>query len=305
MPSTWPGYLELLESGELARRAREAVEALADCTCCPRLCHADRRYDDSPQSHCRTGRLALVSSVFPHHGEEDCLRGWAGSGTVFFSQCNLRCVFCQNFDISWQGHGQPVTAEQLAAQMLRLQERGCHNINFVTPSHVVPQILEALVVAAEGGLRLPLVYNTGGYDRLETLRWLDGITDIYMPDFKFWKPETAQELAEAADYPDVARAAIKEMHRQVDDLVLDERGLARRGLLVRHLVMPGGMDETREILRFLARDVSPNTFVNVMPQYRPEGLASRYPAIARPLSQGEFRQAVKVAADEGLRLARG
>ena len=157
--------------------------------------------DDSPGSYCRTGRLAVVSSAFPHHGEEDCLRGWAGSGTIFFSQCNLRCVFCQNFDISWEGHGRPVTAEQLADQMLRLQELGCHNINFVTPSHVVPQILEALVVAAERGLRLPLVYNTGGYDRLETLRWLDGIVDIYMPDFKFWKPETAQELAEGGRLP--------------------------------------------------------------------------------------------------------
>jgi putative pyruvate formate lyase activating enzyme len=305
MPSTWPSYLELIDNGELARRAHEAVDALADCACCPRLCHADRRQPDSPQSYCRTGRLALVSSAFPHHGEEDCLRGWAGSGTIFFSQCNLRCVFCQNFDISWQGHGQPVTAEELADQMLRLQELGCCNINFVTPSHVVPQILEALVVAAERGMRLPLVYNTGGYDRLETLRWLDGIVDIYMPDFKFWKPETGQELAKAADYPELARAAIKEMHRQVGDLTFDEHGLACRGLLVRHLVMPGGMDETHEILRFLARELSANTFVNVMPQYRPEGLAGRYPVVARPLSQGEFRQAVKVAGEEGLRLARG
>ena len=240
MAATWPAYLNLLESGELARRAREAVDALADCVCCPRQCHADRRQQDSPESYCRTGRLALVSSAFPHHGEEDCLRGRAGSGTIFFAECNLRCVFCQNFDISWQGQGRPLTAEQLADQMLRLQDIGCHNINFVTPSHVVPQILEALVVAAEQGLRLPVVYNTGGYDRLETLRWLDGIVDIYMPDFKFWKPETAQELAQAADYPEVVRAAIKEMHRQVGDLILDERRLARRGLLVRHLVMPGG-----------------------------------------------------------------
>ncbi|MCY2950405.1 MAG: radical SAM protein [Planctomycetota bacterium] len=304
MASTWPAYLELLQRGELACRAREAVGALADCTCCPRQCHADRREEDSPQAYCHTGRLAVVSSVFPHHGEEDCLGGWAGSGTIFFSNCNLRCVFCQNFDISWQGHGWPATAKQLADMMLRLQELGCHNINLVTPSHVVPQILEALGVAAEQGLRLPLVYNTGGYDRLEALCWLDGVVDIYMPDFKFWKPETAQELAKAPDYPDVARAAIKEMHRQVGDLVLDERGLAQRGLLVRHLVMPGGLDETREILRFLAREVSPQTFVNVMPQYRPEGLASRYPALARPLAPREFRQAVDVAREEGLRVAR-
>jgi putative pyruvate formate lyase activating enzyme len=291
----------LYESGELARRAKVAVEALADCTCCPRLCHADRQHDDSPKSYCRTGRQAIVSSAFPHHGEEDCLRGWAGSGTIFFSQCNLRCVFCQNWEISWEGHGRAVTAEQLAEGMLRLQEMGCHNINFVTPSHVVPQILEALVVAAKRGLHLPLVYNTGGYDRLETLCWLDGVVDIYMPDFKFWKPETAQELAKAADYPDVARAAIREMHGQVGDLVLDEHGLARRGLLVRHLVMPGGLDETREILRFLAKEVSPDTFVNVMPQYRPEGLASQYPSIARPLPRTEFQNALRIAKEEGLR----
>jgi putative pyruvate formate lyase activating enzyme len=293
-----------MESGELARRAREAVEALADCAACPRQCHADRRQEESPRSYCRTGRLAIVSSAFPHHGEEECLRGWAGSGTIFFSQCNLRCVFCQNFDISWQGNGRPTSAGQLADQMLRLQDLGCHNINFVTPSHVVPQILEALVVAAERGLRLPLVYNTGGYDRLETLRWLDGVVDIHMPDFKFWKPETARELARAADYPEVARSAIKEMHRQVGDLVLDERGLARRGLLVRHLLMPGGLDETREILRFLAQEVSAETFVNVMPQYRPEGLACQCPAIARPLTQREYREAVAAAREEDLRLAR-
>ena len=262
---------------------------------------------------CRSAPGRQPEILLPHGAaghREQCLSasrrgglpaGLGGSGTIFFSQCNLRCVFCQNFDISWEGHGRPVTAEQLADQMLRLQELGCHNINFVTPSHVVPQILEALVVAAERGLRLPLVYNTGGYDRLETLRWLDGVVDIYMPDFKFWKPETAQELAKAADYPEVARAAIKEMHRQVGDLVLDEHGLARRGLLVRHLVMPGGLDETREILRFLAREVSPDTFVNVMPQYRPEGLASRYPAIARPLSRAEFQDAVRIAQEEGLR----
>ncbi len=304
MASPWPGYLALHEIGELARRSRQAVDALVDCACCPRLCHADRRGDDSPQSYCRTGRLAIVHCAFPHHGEENCLRGWAGSGTIFFSQCNLRCVFCQNYDISWEGRGRPVTAEQLAGMMLQLQKLGCHNINFVTPSHVVPQILEALVVAAEQGLRLPLVYNTGGYDRLETFRWLRGIVDIYMPDFKFWKPETARELASAPDYPEVVRAAVKEMHRQVGDLVVDEHGLARKGLLVRHLAMPDGLDETRQILRFLAQEVSANTLVNVMPQYRPEGLASRYPAIDRPLTPQEFREAVSIAKKEGLRLTR-
>jgi putative pyruvate formate lyase activating enzyme len=248
----------------------------------------------------------LVSSAFAHHGEEDCLRGWAGSGTIFFAHCNLRCVFCQNFEISWQARGRTVTAEEVAGMMLQLQGQGCHNINLVTPSHLVPQILEALLIAARQGLRLPLVYNTGGYDRRETLERLEGVVDLYMPDFKFWNPETARKLAHAADYPEVARAAIKTMHRQVGDLVLDEHGLARRGLLVRHLVMPGGLEETRQILRFLAREISPETFVNLMPQYRPEGLAGRYPAIARPLTTSEFREAMAMAREEGLRrLARG
>jgi putative pyruvate formate lyase activating enzyme len=243
-----------------------------------------------------------VSSAKPCHGEEVCLRGSDGSGTIFFSNCNLGCVFCQDYEISREGSGRPITAEQLADEMLQLQQRGCHNINLVTPSHVVPQILEALVVAAECGLRLPLVYNSGGYDRLETLRWLDGVVDIYLPDFKFWKVETAQELAHAADYPEVARAAIKEMHRQVGDLVLGDDGLAWRGLLVRHLIMPEGLDETRAILHFLASDVSPDTRVNVMPKYWPVGLASRYPRIARSLTSREFREAVIAARQEGLRL---
>jgi putative pyruvate formate lyase activating enzyme len=194
----------------------------------------------------------------------------------------------------------------LAGLMLRLQEQRCQNIKLVTPSHVVPQILEALVLAVAGGLRLPLVYNSGGYDRPQTLHWLDGIVDIYMPDLKFWSRETAQELAAAADYPEVARAAIREMHRQVGDLVLDQRGLARRGLLVRHLVMPGGLEETRQILRFLAQEVSPDTFVNVRPQYRPAGLACQHAAIARRLQGSDFEQALAIAREEGLRrLAHG
>jgi putative pyruvate formate lyase activating enzyme len=301
MSSTWPGYLALFESGELARRARAAVDALADCTLCPRRCHADRRGDSSPQSYCRTGRRAVVSGAFPHHGEEDCLRGTNGSGTIFFCQCNLRCVFCQNFEISWEGHGRPANAEQLADLMIRLQERGCHNINFVTPSHVAPHILEALVRAAARGLRIPLVYNSGGYDRVETLRWFDGVVDIYMPDLKFWRPETAHELANAIDYPETAQAAIKEMQRQVGDLVLDEHGLARRGLLVRHLLLPGGLDEARQIFRFLVREVSPEVFVNVMAQYRPEGFADEYPLIARALRPGDLEQAMAIAREEGVR----
>jgi len=305
MSSAYPSYLGLLESGELARRAQAAIELLADCTLCGRQCHADRRDEPPAKSFCRTGRRAVVSSAMPHHGEEDCLRGWRGSGTIFFSHCNLRCVFCQNFAISWQGEGRPVEPGELAAMMLRLQDSGCHNINFVTPSHVVPQILEALLAAAEDGLRLPLVYNTGGYDRVETLRLLRGVVDIYMPDLKFWEPEVSGLLAHAADYPQIAREAVKEMHRQVGDLALDEQGLARRGLLVRHLVMPGGLEETRQIMHFLAREVSADTYVNVMPQYRPEGHARQYAAIDRPITTAEYHEALRIARDAGLwRLAR-
>ncbi len=243
MSSSYSSYLILYESGELARRAKAAVETLAECRLCPRQCGADRRQcqvapasrqSEISQPYCRTGRYAVVSSAFAHHGEETCLRGFNGSGTIFFCHCNLRCVFCQNFDISWEGRGRETTAAEIAGLMLDLQDQNCHNINFVTPTHVVPQILEALVQAVGDGLRLPLVYNSGGYDCVETLRLLDGIIDIYMPDFKFWDPAVSKQLANAENYGEIARAAIKEMHRQVGDLVLDDRGIARRGLLVRH-----------------------------------------------------------------------
>ena len=295
-----PSYLQLYRSGELTRRVEQALAALADCTLCGRGCHADRQGKEPLGSFCGIGRHAWVSSVFPHHGEEPCLRGWNGSGTIFFSSCNLRCLFCQNYDISWSRTGSPVEAQDLAHLMLRLQELGCHNINFVTPSHVVPQILEALPLAIEGGLRLPLVYNTGGYDSLESLALLDGVIDIYMPDMKFTDPEVSKRLAHAPDYWDVCRAAVREMHRQVGDLVLDDHGLAVRGLLVRHLVMPNGLAGTREVMRFLAREVSPNTFVNIMAQYRPEGRAWDLPEIARRCTIEEYREALAMAKEEGI-----
>ncbi len=252
---------------------------------------------------CRTGRLAQVSSAFAHFGEEDCLRGSHGSGTIFFSYCNLKCVFCQNYDISWEGGGRPVDASELADLMLALQQRGCHNINLVTPEHVVPQVLEALPLAATRGLRIPIVYNTSAYDSLRSLQLLDGVVDIYMPDFKVWSPEIARRLLQADDYPAVARRAIKEMHRQVGDLALDEDGLAVRGLLVRHLVMPGGVAGTREVSRFLSTEVSPDTYVNIMGQYHPAGrvgLEGRYPEIDRRVSRAEMLDAYRVAAEEGL-----
>ena len=217
------------------------------------------------------GDTARVSSYFPHLGEEDCLRGWRGSGTIFFSLCNLRCVFCQNFDISQAGQGLVTSPERLAEMMLELQTMGCHNLNFVTPEHVVPQILEALPLAAEAGLRLPLVYNTSAYDSLDSLQLLDGIIDVYMPDFKIWDEGLSLRYLKARDYPAAARRAILEMHRQVGELKLDENGLAMRGVLLRHLVMPGEIAGTEAIMRFVAEQVSPDSYVNVMGQYYPAG----------------------------------
>jgi putative pyruvate formate lyase activating enzyme len=295
-----PAYLRTFESGELARKAEEAVASLKTCRVCPWHCEIDRLADQTKV--CRTGRYARVGSYFPHFGEEDCLRGWNGSGTIFFSWCNLRCVFCQNFDLSQEGEGREVRPEELAGMMLALQAKGCHNINFVTPEHVVPQILEALPLAVRGGLRLPLVYNTSAYDSLESLRLMEGIVDIYMPDFKCWDPELAKRYVKARDYPEAARAAIKEMHRQVGPLVFDGHGLARRGVLVRHLVMPGGTGGTRQIMRFLAAQLSPDTYVNIMAQYRPAGKVDRenYSEINRMVTPMEYREAVAIAHEEGL-----
>jgi putative pyruvate formate lyase activating enzyme len=297
-----PAYLALHRRGELLARAREALDSLQACTCCPRACEADRLSE--PSGVCQTGRYARVSSYFPHHGEEDCLRGWGGSGTIFFTRCNLRCVFCQNYDISHIAPGVEVPPTRLAEMMLELQAAGCHNINWVTPSHVVPQLLEALTLAAEAGLRLPIVYNTSAYDALETLQWLDGVVDIYMPDFKIWAPENAHRYLTARDYPAAARLALLEMHRQVGDLTFDSHGLAVRGVLVRHLVMPGQVAGTRQILQFLAGELSTHTYVNVMAQYRPAGKVSRsrFGEINRGVSREEYDSAVSLATELGLRL---
>ncbi|MBM4094973.1 MAG: radical SAM protein [Planctomycetes bacterium] len=295
-----PRYVDLHARGGLRRRADTALTSLARCEACPRNCHADRLHDNQPDSVCGIGRHAKVASYHAHFGEENCLRGWNGSGTIFFSSCNLHCVFCQNWDLSWEGRGSIVTAGQLARMMLQLQTQSCHNINFVTPTHVLPQILEALCEAVPAGLSLPLVYNTSAYDSLEAIQLLDGIVDIYMPDFKIWDEDQCRRLLNAPDYREVACAAIKEMHRQVGDLLIDQHGLARRGLLVRHLVMPNDVAGTRQIMRFLAREISPHTFVNIMAQYRPEYEAYRHRSINRPLSNAEYVQAVVAAREEGL-----
>ena len=295
-----PAYLRLYESGELTERVNRALLALRSCEVCPRNCRVNRLEDRF--AVCKTGRHAVVASYFPHFGEEDCLRGCKGSGTIFFSGCNLRCVFCQNFDISWRLQGAPAPPARLATMMLELQAQGCHNINFVTPEHVVPQIIEALPLAIEGGLQLPIVYNTSAYDSMESLELMDGIVDIYMPDFKYWDPEMARKYSKVADYPEVARRTVKEMHRQVGELVMGENGLAKRGLIVRHLVMPENIAGTREVMRWIARELSPTTYVNVMAQYYPAGKVSRseYAGINRRVTACEYEEALDEACRAGL-----
>ena len=295
-----PAYVRAFEEGVLQERAAQAVESLRSCRVCPRDCEIDRF--NNKIGVCKSGRLARVASAFPHFGEEDCLRGWNGSGTIFFGWCNLRCVFCQNFETSQLGEGTEVTATELARMMLDLQNIGCHNINFVTPEHVVPQILDALPLAIERGLRLPIVYNTSAYDSLESIRLMDGVVDIYMPDFKLWHAEHCAKYLVARDYADAARAAIAAMHAQVGELTVEEDGLALRGVLVRHLVMPGLLDDTCEIMRWLA-ELSPDTYVNVMDQYYPAHKAEtepRFNEINRRLHDSEFEQAVEYAHTAGL-----
>jgi putative pyruvate formate lyase activating enzyme len=287
-----------LESGILQQKIRQATEILRHCQLCPRKCHVNRL--DGQKGICRTTDQAIVNGYDAHFGEETPLVGRHGSGTIFFSHCNLKCNFCQNFDISHKGQGNPVSDVELADMMLALQKEGCHNINFVTPSHVVPQILAAVQKAAEKGLSLPLVYNTSAYDAVETLKILEGVIDIYMPDFKFWDPRSSDVTCGAPDYPDAARKAILEMHRQVGDLVMDATGLAQRGLLIRHLVMPDRLAETNEIMKFIAAKISLNTYINIMPQYRPSGDIGSIKWLRRKITEQEYARAIQYALDAGL-----
>ncbi|BBD09517.1 radical SAM protein [Desulfovibrio ferrophilus] len=297
-----PSYLALHSSGELTRRAKVARDRLSACDLCPRECGLDRTQGEL--GYCDTGRLARVASFDLHWGEEDPLVGQGGSGTIFFSHCNLGCVFCQNWDIS-RGpqhggeQGIEVAPNQLAWMMLELQRRGAENINLVSPSHVAAQILEALILAVADGLTLPLVWNTGGYDSPRTLALLDGVVDIYMPDTKFHDPDIAKRFCNAPDYPERARAAIATMHAQVGDLTLDDNGVATRGLLVRHLVMPDDLAGTAHWMRFLA-GLSKNTYVNIMGQYRPCGQAHVFPELARAVTASEVKKAKEIARDAGL-----
>ena len=293
-----PAYLKLLLSGELIERIRQAEERLSHCDTCAWECGIDRHA--GKLGICRTGAVARVSSYGPHLGEENPLRGWRGSGTIFFARCNLHCQFCQNYDISQRDAGELAPAEDIAAMMLELQAVGCHNINLVSPSHVVPHFLAALLIAAQAGLRLPLVYNTGGYDSLATLKLLDGVIDIYMPDMKYASTQTARYYSKIPNYPQVNQAAVREMHRQVGDLHINRQGVATRGLLVRHLVLPNNLAGTQEIMRFLAQEISPDTYLNLMDQYHPAFKASQYPRLNRLIKTDEYRAAVGWALEAGL-----
>ena len=305
-----PRYLDPDVQRSMGQRVSVALDELACCRACPRNCRVNRL--DGEEGACRTGRYAYVDSAFPHLGEEDCLRGTRGSGTIFFSRCNLECVFCQNWDISQRRSGRETDASSLADLMLLLQQHGCHNVNLVTPEHVVPQCIEAIALATRRGLTLPIVYNTSAYDALPSLKLLDGLVDIYMPDFKFWSAESAKRLCRAEDYPDRAREAISEMHRQVGDLQITPNGVACSGLLVRHLVMPGQLDQSREIFRWLAEEVSRDTFVNIMGQYRPaykvgrsgemngDADAVQYAEINRCCETDEIQAAYEAAREAGL-----
>lgn len=293
-----PAYIKTSNSWLLKQKIAMAYDRLTCCNLCPRRCGIDRTAGEI--GFCMTGVEAIVYSFDAHFGEEAPLVGQNGSGTIFFSFCNMLCNFCQNYEISHKGEGKAVTADQLGFMMLTLQKQGCHNINLVTPSHVVPQILSALQIAISKGLSIPLVYNTGGYDSIETLRLLEGVVDIYMPDFKFHDPEAAEIAKVPGDYPDVIKKALLEMYRQVGDLTVDHVGLAQRGLLVRHLVLPEGLAGTRGVMRFLSNKVSKKTYVNIMSQYRPCGTAPQEEFLLRPVSVEEYRDAIRIAVEEGL-----
>jgi putative pyruvate formate lyase activating enzyme len=294
-----PAYLSLLERGKLLARADAALSHLDACDLCAHYCLVNRR-QTTKGAVCRTGEQALVHSFGPHHGEEGPLRGWRGSGTIFFSWCNLRCVFCQNWEISQKGMGRQVSSQELAAIMLELQAEGCHNINLVSPSHVVAQVIAAVQLAAEQGLRLPLVYNTGGYDSMEALALLDGIIDIYMPDMKYGDATIARRYSKIRNYVEFNQNAVREMHRQVGDLVLNDQGIAQRGLLVRHLVLPHQLAGTGQILAFLAEKISTHTYLNLMNQYHPCYRANENPPLDRPLSKEEYANVLQLARNYGL-----
>lgn len=293
-----PAYRKL-SSARLWEKVRVAEDILKNCVLCPRNCKVDRTSGNV--GFCRTGDKPFVASWGPHFGEERPLVGRLGSGTIFFSFCNLGCIFCQNWTISHLGEGNEISFEKLAHIMLEIQDMGCHNINLVTPTHQMPMILHSIAIASEMGMNIPIVYNCGGYESLEAIKILDRVVDIYMPDFKYSDPQMALKYSKAKDYPEKAKAAIKEMHRQVGDLMIDERGIALRGLLVRHLILPEGIAGTKEVVRFIAEEISKNTYINIMDQYYPCYKAFEHPPLDRRITTKEYTEAVKMAIDAGLK----
>jgi putative pyruvate formate lyase activating enzyme len=294
-----PSYLKLFETGELKQRILRSFESLRSCTLCPSQCRVNRLAEE--KGFCRTGTKAIVSSYGPHFGEEGPISGFAGSGTIFFAYCNLRCDYCQNFECSQLGEGKEADEELIACSMIDLQKRGCHNINLVSPSHVVPQILEAVWIACEKGLRIPLVYNTGGYDSIETLLLLEGIIDIYMPDMKYARNDTGLKYSKVREYAFVNRAAVKEMRRQTGDLIIDENGVAEKGVLIRHLVLPNAIAETEDIIRFISSELGNNVYVNIMFQYRPWYNAHNYQELGRSVTIHEKRDVYSLIKKYGLK----
>ena len=292
MPFT-PSYIPLFKKGELNQRIQLLKEFLKECRLCPRECRVNRL--NGEVGYCKAPSKLMVSSAFPHFGEEPPLVGYHGSGTIFLTHCNLRCVFCQNYDISHLGRGEQITSSEMARAMVRLQEMGCHNINFVTPTHYVPQIAASLPEAIEMGLSLPIVYNCSGYESIEVIRLLEGVIDIYMPDTKYMDEKFSKQFSNAPDYPVVIKKVLKEMHRQVGDLKTNSKGIAEKGLLIRHLVMPGGVASSEAVLKFIAEEISPHSYVNIMVQYRPEYQAYEYSEINRRITHKEYMEAIQMA----------
>ena len=296
-----PSYIDLYEKGELQKRIQLLMEMLKECRLCPRQCRVNRL--DGEVGYCGAGSELMISSAFPHFGEESPLVGYHGSGTIFLTHCNLRCIFCQNYDISHLGRGECITRSDMARVMRRLQEAGCYNINFVTPTHYAPQIVASLPEAINMGLRLPIVYNCSGYESIEIIQLLEGVVDIYMPDAKYMDEKHSKRFSNAPDYPEVIKKVLKEMHRQVGDLSTNSRGIAERGLLIRHLVMPGGVASSEAVLRFIAEEISAHSYINIMDQYRPEYRAHEYPEISRRITHKEYMEATQMA--KRFRLYRG
>ena len=288
-----PSYIALFEKGELNHRIRLLKEFLKECRLCPRECRVNRL--NGGVGYCKAPSELMVSSAFPHFGEEPPLVGYHGSGTIFLTHCNLRCVFCQNYDISHLGRGERITPSEMAKAMLKLQEMGCHNINFVTPTHYAPQIVASLPEAIEMGLSVPIVYNCSGYESIEVIRLLDGVIDIYMPDVKYMDEKFSKQFSNAPDYPEVLKQVLREMHRQAGDLKTNSNGIAERGLLIRHLVMPGGVASSEAVLKFIGEEISPHSYVNVMDQYRPEYQAYEYSEISRRITHKEYLEAIQMA----------